>query len=132
MFHLTHSILHIASHTLHLTCCILHIAFYTLHLTRYTHILNPGAGSPAAGAASSVAGWLLLLRSNCRSGSNPFSFVGLFVLVWVVVYYIILLLLKKIQEKSLELKGCRDVTIVLLKGGGENNIRYGCEIFCLF
>ena len=76
------------------------------------HISNLGAGSPAAGAASSLAGWLLLLRSNCSSGSHPFSFVGLLILVWVVVYYIILLL-KKNQEKSLEVKGCRDVTFVL-------------------
>ena len=81
------------------------------------HILNLGAGSPAAGAASSLAGWLLLLRSNCSSGSHPFSFVGLLVLVWVVVYYIILLL-KKNQEKSLavKVKGCRDVTFLLRDG----------------
>ena len=80
------------------------------------HILNLGAGSPAAGAASSVAGWLLLLRSNCSSGSHPFSFVGLLILVWVVVHHIINI--KKIQEKSLavKVKGCRDVTFVLRDG----------------
>ena len=67
-----------------------------------------------------VAGWLLLLRSNCRSGSHPFSFVGLLVLVGVVVVvnYIILLILKKNQENSLavKVKGCRDVTFVLRDG----------------
>ena len=43
--------------------------------------------------------------------------------------------IKKIQEKSLaiKVKGCRDnLSSKGWGGGGENNIRYGCEIFCLF
>ena len=129
--YLTHCILHIAYYTLHLTHCILHVASYTLHLTRCilhvaSYMLHPYFKSrsriPAARAASSVAGWLLLLRSNCLSGSHPFSFVGLLILVWVVVHHIILLILKKFKKNPLQSRS-RDAEITFLLRDGEEGER---------